>query len=118
MTRAGSKPKALGSADRQQLDRRLGLALAAGLPSLEKGWRSTPELRKAMAKEFRRRGWPPPGSIEAGVVPADLLDRLWIVAERSGISTAEAAAEAVELGYLPALRHGIPAPVQPGAVAG
>jgi len=106
-----------GSADRQQFERRLGLALGAGLPSLEKGWRSTPELDAAMAAEFARRGWPVPGTVEVPI-PADMLDRLWVVAERLGISTAEAAAEAQALGYLPALRHGVPAPAQPGAVVG
>jgi hypothetical protein len=94
---------ALSLHDRAQLERRLHLALVAGLPLLEKGWRATPELRADQAAEWTRRGWP--ASIESETpVPADVLDRLWVIAERLGITTDEAAAEAHALGYRAALR--------------
>jgi hypothetical protein len=92
----------VGSHDRQQLERRLHLALVAGLPLLEKEWRSTPELRADQAAEWARRGWP--ASIESETpIPADVLDRLWRIAERLGISTHEAVVEAQALGYREAL---------------
>jgi hypothetical protein len=99
-----SRETGLGIHERQQLERRLGLSLVAGLPKLEAGERATEQLRAEWAADWKRPGWPRPGSIESETpVPADVLDRLWRVAEHLGLTTHEATAEAQALGFRDAL---------------